>query len=482
MYGLIIAGGSGTRLWPLSRSQHPKQLISLLGGGTSLLQDAFARLSRTIPPANILTVTSRAYAGQVLGQLRALAPELPESNILCEPSGRDSAPAVLWGALRIAHLEPGASMTVVWSDQVIREEQVFDEAITQGMGLVRDGGMLVIGVTPTRPETGLGYIKAGPPRTDGVFDVERFVEKPDLPTAERFLAEGGYSWNAGIFVFHVQTLLEEFERLAPDMIRTFRLSGNEVGGTAGRGTAVADNDWLDEALMERIYTYVRKGSIDHLVLEKTDRLWVLPCSLGWSDLGAWNVLYQESPKNADGNVLQGNVVTLDSRNNLIRGTKRLVTTIGVEDLIVVDTEDALLICRRDRDQDVKLLVDMLRQRAMREIDEAPLTIRPWGTYRVLAEAEGHKLKLIEVKPGHKLSLQLHHHRSEYWVVTEGEIMVTVDQERQRLCRGDYIHIPQGAKHRIENLIDVTAKLVELQLGDYLGEDDIVRFDDVYGRA
>jgi len=472
MYGLIIAGGSGTRLWPLSRSQHPKQLLPLLGGKTSLLQDAFGRLTRSIEPGNILTVTSHRYAAQVLTQLREAAPELPEANILCEPNGRDSAPAVLWGALRIAHLDPDATMAVVWSDQVIREEQAFDRAIQQGEALVRQGGMLVIGVTPTRPETGLGYIKAGHAQADGVFDVERFVEKPDLPTAERFLAEGGYTWNAGIFVFHVRTLLEEFERLAPDMIRTFRLRGNEVAG----------NDWTDEELMAHIYTYVRKGSIDHLVLEKTDRLWVLPCSLGWSDLGAWNVLYQESPKNADGNVLEGNVVTLDSRNNLIRGTQRLVTTIGVEDLIVVDTEDALLICRRDRDQDVKLLVDLLRQRAKHEIDQAPLTIRPWGSFRVLAEAEGHKLKLIEVKPGHKLSLQLHHHRSEYWVVTEGEVIVTLDEERQQLGRGDYIHIPKGAKHRIENANAHMAKLVELQLGDYLGEDDIVRFDDVYGRA
>lgn len=472
MYGLIIAGGSGTRLWPLSRSQRPKQLLPLLGGTTSLLQDTFARLARSIEPARILTVTSRAYGPQVLEQLRELAPELPAANILCEPSGRDSAPAVLWGALRIAQLDPQASMAVVWSDQLIREEQAFDQAVAQGRRVVRDGGMLVIGVMPTRPETGLGYIKAGPQRADAVYDVERFVEKPDLPTAERFLAEGGYSWNAGIFVFYVQTLLEEFERLAPDMIRTFRLRGNEVSG----------NDWTDEALMERIYTYVRKGSIDHLVLEKTDRLWVLPSTLGWSDLGAWNVLYQESPKNADGNVLEGNVVTLDSRNNLIRGTQRLLTTIGVEDLIVVDTEDALLICRRDRDQDVKLLVDMLRQRARHEIDDAPLTIRPWGSFRVLAEGDGHKLKLIEVNPGHKLSLQMHHHRAEYWVVTEGEIIVTLDEQREHLGRGDYIHIPRGARHRIENAFAQTAKLVELQLGDYLGEDDIVRFDDAYGRA
>lgn len=472
MYGLIIAGGSGTRLWPLSRSNHPKQLIPLLNSTSSLLQDTFTRLSRTVDPERIFTVTGSPYSRLVLEQLQILAPQLLPANILAEPTGRDSAPAVLWGALRISHLNPDAVLVVVWSDQLIREESEFDRVISHAGDVVRDGGLLAVGVTPTRPETGLGYIKWGAAHSEGVYQVDRFVEKPDAATAERYLSEGGYAWNAGIFVFNVATLLAEFERLAPEMMRTFQLHGNRMD----------QNDWTDPDLMERIYTYVEKDSIDYLLLERTDQLMVLPCTLGWSDLGTWNVLYQESPKNEDGNVVSGNVVTLDSRNSLVHANQRLVTTIGIEDMIVVDTEDALLICSRERDQDVKLLVDILRQKARPEVDESRITLRPWGSFHVIFGGPGFQLKLLEVHPGHKLSLQMHKRRAEHWVVTEGEIIVTLNEDQVTLGYNDYIHIPLGAKHRIENRGPVTARLVELQLGDYLGEDDIIRLDDDYGRT
>ncbi|MBI3994306.1 MAG: mannose-1-phosphate guanylyltransferase/mannose-6-phosphate isomerase [Candidatus Lambdaproteobacteria bacterium] len=472
MYGLIIAGGSGTRLWPFSRGNHPKQLLTLLGGTQSLMQDTFARLAGSVPPGQIYTVTGLPYRHQVLGQLRALAPDLPDDNVLCEPYGRDSAPAVLLGALRIAQRDPDAVVATVWSDQVIRNVSAFRDALQRAEGLVAKGGLLAIGVTPTRPETGLGYIKFGAELGQGVYRVERFEEKPDLQHAQRYVASGNYAWNAGIFVFHAATLIGEYERLAPLMMRRF----HEFQ------VPLQASNWSDEALLNQVYSKLQRESIDYLILERTDKLSVMPCDLDWSDLGAWDIVYQESPKNAEGNVVAGNVVTLETRNSLVRAGERLVTLVGMENVVVVDTEDALLICDMARVQDVKLLVDILKVQGKPEVQEARWSVRPWGRFHVLAEAKGYKLKLIEVSPGGKLSLQLHHHRAEHWVVIEGEIQVVLDESLRTLGVNDYIHIPVRAKHRIANAGTSSASLIELQVGHYLGEDDITRFEDIYGRS
>lgn len=472
LFGLLIAGGAGTRLWPLSRGSLPKQLLPLGGGERSLLQDAFGRLARSIPPQRILTVTSLAYDGAVYAQLCELARDYPRSNVLSEPIGRDSAPAVLWGALRIAHQQPEALVAVVWSDQMIRNEPAFDRALRIAAQAVRDGGLAAIGVPANRPATTLGYIKMGPALGEGIYEAERFVEKPDLATAERLVAEGDYLWNPGIFVFKVRTLLEEFERHAPTMMGHFREHAKHL----------RDNDWSDAHLIKAIYTRLPRESIDYLILEKTERLLLIPTDLDWSDLGTWDELYFQADKDAQGNAVSGNVVTLETRNVYIRGGKRLIATVGVEDLVVIDTDDAVLVCNLARVQDIKHLVEHLKERGLPEVDGIEASTRPWGSYAVLQEGPGFKVKLLEVRPHQKLSLQLHHHRAEHWVVVEGTARLTRGDEVSDVSASEYFYVPQGTKHRIENATDRLLRILEVQHGAYLGEDDIVRFEDVYGRA
>lgn len=475
-FGLIIAGGSGTRLWPASRGNRPKQLQNLGDSGQSLLQDAFGRLSRSVPAERIHTVTSLDYSTAVLRQMQALHSTYPASNVLAEPLGRDSAPAVLWGALRLQHFDPEATVAIVWSDQLVRQEAAFDEALAKGFAAVEDGGLVIVGVPANRPVTNLGYIRMGREVSHGVFAAERFVEKPDLETATRFVSEGGYLWNPGVFVFKVATLLEEFERQAPAVLAHFHAVA------AARTHADARNEWNDAELIERIYKGLPRHSIDYLVLEKSDRLWLIPAQLGWSDLGAWDELYMQARKDERGNAASGNVVMLGTRNSYIRGGKRLITTVGVEHLVVVDTDDALLICDLRKAQDVKQLVDHLKQRGLAAADTFEDTQRPWGAYTVLLDEARFKVKLLEVRPGQKMSLQMHHHRSEHWVVVQGQARLTCGEETRDYATGEYCFIPQGCKHRIENASAEALSLIEVQQGEYLGEDDIVRFEDVYGRS
>ena len=473
LYALLIAGGAGTRLWPLSRGSTPKQLLALSGGQHSLMQHAFRRLARAVVPEHIHTVTSQAYDRAVLAQLRAIEPDYAPENVLAEPMGRDSAAAVLWGALRIDHLAPDAVAAVVWSDQKIGKEAAFDAALAQAYQAVRDGGLAAIGVRATTPSTKLGCIKLGTESSAGVYHADQFIEKPDYDTAQRFVAEGCYLWNPGVFVFKVQTLLEEFARHAPTMLDVFRKHARSQ----------ASCDWLDVDLITEIYAELPRISIDHLLLEKTDRLSLLAADLDWSDLGTWDELYLQAEKDADGNAKTGNVVTVDTQNTYIHGSKRLIAALGVEDLIIVDTEDALLICDLARVQDVKHLVAQLKERGFGEVVEGfGENVRPWGSYAVLAEGTGYKVKCLEILPHQKLSLQLHEQRAEHWVVVEGQARLTRGEQTRDYQPSEYLYIPKDTKHRIENATDEVVRIIEVQRGDYLGEDDIVRFEDVYGRA
>ena len=473
MHGLIIAGGMGTRLWPASRRALPKQLLALGHHERTLLQSAFERFARSIPPDRIKVVTGADHGDAVVQQIREIYPEFPARNVLREPQGRDSGPAVLWGVLQVHHEAPDAVLAVVWCDQSIRNEHEFDRALALGANFAAGGGLVAIGVRPTRPETGLGYIECGHCEEDGVFAVQRFTEKPDLPTAQQFLAQGHYVWNAGLFAFNAATLVAEFERHAPELMGTFRRH-HERQAPGG--------DWLHPQMIRDIYAEVGGNSLDYLLLEHTDRLHVVPADLDWSDLGAWNVLYQEAEKDAAGNAIHGNVLALSTQNSYIHGGRRLVATVGVKDLIVVDTADALLICDMHSAQDVKKLVDTLTAASFPEVAAHATTHRPWGSFTVLQEAPGYKIKILEVSAHQKLSLQSHTRRHEHWVVVEGEVVATRGEEELPLGPNDTIHIPLGAKHRIENPGEVTARLIEVQYGDYLGEDDIVRYEDVYGRS
>ncbi len=472
LYGLIVAGGTGTRLWPVSRASHPKQLLDLGGGGRSLLQETFVRLKRSVEPRRILTVTGEGYRDSVLRQLRAVNPRHGGGNVLGEPVGRDSAPAILWGALRIAAERPGALMAVVWSDHLIRGGSAFDQGLATAVRAAGDGSLVAIGVTPAGPESGFGYIQAGRPAGQGAFAVRRFVEKPSRRLAERFIAQGGFTWNAGLFVFPVETLIEEYTRYAPELIGAF----------LRRGRRVPHNDWSDPKLIARIYGALGEGSIDSLVLEKTKRLKVVPCDLDWSDIGSWDAVYRRAPKDRQGNVIQGNALTLDTRNSLIRGGRRLIAAIGVENLIVIDTEDALLICDMNRGQDIKRLVALLKARGDPEAEQAATTYRPWGSFIVIERGEGYQVKLIDVLPRQQMSLQLHHRRDEHWIVVEGTASVVIGKETRTMRKNDHALIRRRQKHRIGNPTGRPLRILELQQGDYLGEDDIVRFEDRYGRV
>jgi mannose-1-phosphate guanylyltransferase/mannose-6-phosphate isomerase len=473
LYGLIIAGGSGTRLWPLSRASLPKHLLPLHPSGRTLLCDTFARLARSVPAERIYIVTGSQHVDDALSQLRQIAPAFGRDHLLVEPDGRDSAPAVLWGMLHVHALDPQGSAAVVWSDHIIESPHVFDAALAQAARAAEGGALVAVGVRPTRPDTQLGYIRYAPEALHGAHRAQRFIEKPDAATARKLLEEGHCVWNAGIFVFHAGTLVGEFRRLAPEIFGVFERHDRPSGGPTR---------WAEPDTIKAIYADLPKGSLDYLVLEKTDRLYVVPAELEWNDVGTWDAVWREAPKDGDGNSVSGPVVTLGAHNCLIRAGRRLVTVVGARELVIVDSNDALLVCDLGHTDQVRQLVEQLKKLGRKEVHGADFAVRPWGTYAVLWEGPGFKVKELQVNPGQRLSLQMHRHRSEHWVVTEGQVLLTRADEVKQVGPDGYMHIPAGVKHRIENPGQTRARMIEVQSGEYVGEDDIVRFDDVYGRA
>lgn len=494
----ILAGGSGSRLWPLSRQHLPKQFLSL-DGDVSLLQTTINRLSPVIDTKNILIVTQETLAkGEAYHAL------LPYQSLF-ESVGRNTAPAI---ALAAAYLMSDGSdpiMVVLPADHIIKDEVRFHAHLKIAIEAAESGKLITFGIQPTRPDTGFGYIKIRGPRTQEqglrtedrglsgkaassstqhsvlepqscisqscIYDVERFTEKPDQATAERFLQQGGYYWNSGMFVWRASVILAEIQQYLPEVHQVIQAIIAESRTTGTFQQAV-----------EKHFAAMPSISIDYGVLEKSGRVSLIPCDIGWNDVGSWQAVHEISNKDENGNVLQGNVIALGCKNSLIRAEKRLVAAIGTEGFCVIETADAVLISKSDQTQRVREVVDILQQRGVTEHIYHAKVNRPWGSYTVLEEdQDGFKIKRIEVAPGARLSLQSHSRRSEHWVVVSGTATVTNGNEVITVRKNQSAYIPIGAKHRLENLGTEPLHIVEIQVGEYLGEDDIQRYEDNYGR-
>jgi mannose-1-phosphate guanylyltransferase/mannose-6-phosphate isomerase len=468
IHPVILSGGSGMRLWPLSRALNPKQLL-VLGGRDSMLQETTRRVAGA-PFAPPLVVCNDEHRFTVAEQLRQ-AGVTPQATVI-EPEGRNTAPAAALAALYLVARDPDAVMLVLPSDHVVDKPGVFRDAVIKGLAAADDDALVTFGVTPERAETGYGYICRGAPWKDlaGCFEVARFVEKPDAATAQAYLDDGAYDWNSGIFLFRAQCYLDELASTCPEIDAACRraFDGASLEGDTMR---------LDGEAFARCPSL----SIDYAVMEPSQRSAVVPVDMGWSDVGSWASLWAIGDKDGDGNLLSGDVVVHDVQDSLIRAEDRLVAAVGVADLAVVATADAVLVTQRDRAQDIKNVVEILKDAGRDEVLAPPVVHRPWGHYQTVDRGEGFQVKHIMVKPGAKLSLQLHHHRAEHWVVVDGTAKVTLGDDTLTLTANQSTYIPVETKHRLENTGDGPLRVIEVQSGDYLGEDDIVRFDDIYGR-
>lgn len=467
---VVLSGGAGTRLWPMSRENYPKQLLPL-AGPKPMLEETLGRFANPEQFAAPIVVTNEALRFIVAEQIRAAG--FAAQGLLLEPSARNTAPAVAAAAFFAAEKDPEAVLLVVPSDHVIAKPKEFAALAAAALPAALAGSLVTFSIVPTHPETGYGYIRRGKPLdgADGLFEVAAFVEKPDRAKAEQFLATGEYTWNSGMFLFSAKHYLSELETHAPEIYAAVKEA------VAGRSV---DQDFV--RLAAEPFGKAPSISIDYAVMERTQRAVTVPCSVGWTDVGSWAELWAIADKDENGNALVGDVVAVDSHDCLIRSERTLTATIGVKDLIVVVTDDAVLVTTRDRAQDVKLAVDRLKADKRSEQHTHNRVYRPWGFYQSLHMGERFQVKRLTVKPGAQLSLQQHYHRAEHWVVVNGTALVTRDDETLLLRENESIYLPIGAKHRLENPGKVPLNLIEVQSGGYLGEDDIVRFTDVYGRV
>jgi mannose-1-phosphate guanylyltransferase/mannose-6-phosphate isomerase len=463
---VILSGGAGTRLWPLSREMYPKQLLALTGIHT-MLQDTVLRLNGIPGARPPIVVCNDAHRFTVAEQIRAL--QIQPAAILLEPVGRNTAPAVALAALKAIEIDPGATLIVAPADHVIREVHKFQQAADLAVSVAQDGRLVTFGIVANTPETGYGYIRRG--EASGLsYRVAEFMEKPPLDVAQQFVSSGDYYWNSGMFVFQASRYLSELGAFAPDIL---------AASKAAFGAAKADLDFVRIDKAE--FTRCRSLSIDYAVMEKTQDALVLPLDVGWSDVGSWSSLFDALPADPEGNVLQGDVVVYDTHDSYVHSTSRLVAAVGMDDHIIVETKDAVLVAPKERVQDVKELVALLKKSGRSESSLHREVFRPWGSYDSIDNGERFQVKRLSVKPGGVLSLQMHHHRAEHWIVVEGTARITRNDEVFLLSENESTYIPVGATHRIENPGKVPLHIIEVQSGSYLGEDDIVRFEDNYGR-
>ena len=470
---VILAGGTGTRLWPLSRAALPKQFIHFPEQNSSLFQNTLARLAGLPQVHDPVVVCNTEQRFLVAEQLRQLG--MDQARILLEPVGRNTAPAVAIAALSVLTGlgdDEDADLLVLPADHNIKDVAAFQQAVLAGLESSAQGRLVTFGIVPGSPETGYGYIKGGEAESvSAPRDVLEFVEKPDAETARAYLDSGNYFWNSGMFLFSARTFLHELEAHAAD-----------IASACHKTFASLDAGSDFHTLPETEFAACRSDSIDYAVMEHTSKAVMVPLNAGWSDLGAWDAIWESEEKDAAGNALSGDVVTENVQGSYIHSGSRLVTALGLKNMVVVETPDAVLVANKSRSQDVKLLVEKLQDRHRGETLTHTLVHRPWGSFQSLASGSGYQVKHIVVAPGAALSLQMHHHRAEHWTVIRGTGLVTLDAEQHELTVNDSIFIPLGSKHRLANNTDTQLEIIEVQVGDYLGEDDIVRFDDLYGRT
>lgn len=469
LHPVVLSGGSGSRLWPLSRQNQPKQFLTLIGDH-SLFQETILRASALPDAGAPVTVCAEDHRFMVGEQLQEIG--VANGAIILEPIARNTAPAIALAALHLVAQEPEATMLVLPADHLIEDVQAFREAVARASTLAAQDWLVTFGIEPDYPETGYGYIARGDALDGAGYRVARFVEKPDLATAERYLAEGTYAWNSGMFLFKAQRYLDELTRLAPAIVDAAR---------AAYAQAQTDLDFI--RLGKDAFAASPNDSIDYALMEKTGHAAVVPVSCGWSDIGSWSSLWSVAQRDDDGNRYEGDVISVDTRDSLVRASdRRMIATIGVEDLVIVDTPDATLVARKDRVQDVKTIVDKLKQAGRQEHLFHRKVYRPWGNYDSIDMGERFQVKRIVVKPGAALSLQKHHKRAEHWIVVSGVAEVTCDDKVFELRENQSTYIPLGSVHRLRNRGTEPVELIEVQSGSYLGEDDIVRLEDVYGRS
>ncbi|MFP8967015.1 mannose-1-phosphate guanylyltransferase/mannose-6-phosphate isomerase [Pokkaliibacter sp. CJK22405] len=465
---VILAGGSGTRLWPMSRALYPKQFLSLHDEAT-MLQATLQRLEGfSTAPAQIICNEEHRFI--VAEQLRKNA--IP-ARIVLEPAGRNTAPAIAIAALLALkeNNDEDPALLVLAADHVIQNTAAFHAALAAAQPLAAAGKLITFGIVPDQPHTGYGYIRRGTPVNDQAFAVDSFVEKPALETAEDYLASGNYYWNSGMFMFRASVYLAELQRQRPD-----------IYGACVQAIAATSVDLDFIRLTEKAFVECPSESIDYAVMEGTQSAVVVPMDAGWSDVGSWSSLWEIADKDAQGNVLRGDVLCEDTHNCYLHSDDKLIASVGVSDLIVVDTPDAVMVAHKDNVQEVKKIVSRLNASERSEATLHRKVYRPWGNYDSIDMGERFQVKRIVVKPGAKLSVQMHHHRAEHWIVVSGTARVTIDSKETLLTENQSIYIPLGAVHALENPGKIPLELIEVQSGAYLGEDDIVRFEDKYGRA